>query len=112
MQVTLELGLYFVQLNGSNSALSPVVYGDIALSIKTQYNTITSNNQNIFFNIHHVCLQCTCAGYFSLYKFYVFLFKEIHVCFIFKAVLCRCSTAAVPVTNPTTLGSVAKVVEL
>ena len=40
MQVTLELGLYFIQSNGSNSALSPVVYGDIALSIKTQYNAI------------------------------------------------------------------------
>ena len=43
-----------VQADGFNSALSPVVYGDIALSIKTQYNsnskisssttTIRSNN--------------------------------------------------------------------
>ena len=29
-----------VQPDESNSALSPVVYGDIALSINTQYNTI------------------------------------------------------------------------
>ena len=29
-----------VQLDWLNSALSPVVYGDIALSINTQYNTI------------------------------------------------------------------------
>ena len=29
-----------MQLDGLNSALSPVVYGDIALSINTQYNTI------------------------------------------------------------------------
>ena len=39
MQVTIKLGVYIVQWNGSNSALSPVVYGDIALSIKTEYNT-------------------------------------------------------------------------
>ena len=39
MQVTSELGLYFVQSDGSNSSLSPVVYGDIALSIKKN-NTI------------------------------------------------------------------------
>ena len=29
-----------VQSDGFNSALSPVVYGDIALNINTQYNTI------------------------------------------------------------------------
>ena len=29
-----------MQLDGLNTALSPVVYGDIALSINTQYNTI------------------------------------------------------------------------
>ena len=37
MQVTCELGLYFVQSDGSSSALSPVVYGDIVLSTKTQH---------------------------------------------------------------------------
>ena len=30
-----------MQTDGSNSALSSVVYGDIKLSINTQYNTIT-----------------------------------------------------------------------
>ena len=29
-----------MQLDGLNSVLSPAVYGDIALSINTQYNTI------------------------------------------------------------------------
>ena len=29
-----------MQSDGLNSALSPVVYGDIALSINTQYNTM------------------------------------------------------------------------
>ena len=29
-----------VQLDGLNSVLSPILYGDIALSINTQYNTI------------------------------------------------------------------------
>ena len=29
-----------MQSDGLSSALSPVVYGDIALSTKTQYNTI------------------------------------------------------------------------
>ena len=40
MSVTRELGLYLCSQDGSNSALSPVVHGDIALSINTQYNTI------------------------------------------------------------------------
>ena len=40
MPVTCELGAVSVQLDGFNSALSPVVYGDIVLSINTQYNTI------------------------------------------------------------------------
>ena len=31
-----------MQSDGLNSALSPVVYGDIALSINTQYNTKNS----------------------------------------------------------------------
>ena len=31
-----------MQSDGLNSALSPVVYGDIALSINTQYNTMTT----------------------------------------------------------------------
>ena len=31
-----------MQSDGFNSALSPVVYGDIALSINTQYNTTLS----------------------------------------------------------------------
>ena len=38
-----ELGLYLVQSNGSNSALSPVVYGDIALSIKIKYKIQIQN---------------------------------------------------------------------
>ena len=40
MSVTCELGAVPVQLDGFNSALSPVVYGDIAPSINTKYNTI------------------------------------------------------------------------
>ena len=35
-----------VQSDGSNSALRPVVYGDIALSIKTQYNKIQYKKHN------------------------------------------------------------------
>ena len=38
MSVTSELGAVPVQSDGFNNALSPVVYGDIALSIDTQYN--------------------------------------------------------------------------
>ena len=42
MQVTMSL--YSVQSNGSNRALSPVVYGDIVLSIKNQIQyTIPQN---------------------------------------------------------------------
>ena len=37
-----------MQSDGLNSALSPLVYGDIALSINTHYNTInTINNKRI-----------------------------------------------------------------
>ena len=36
----LEYYIVPVQSDWLNSALSPVVYGDIALSINTQYNTI------------------------------------------------------------------------
>ena len=32
------------QSDGFNSALSPVVYGDIVLSINTQYNTVISQD--------------------------------------------------------------------
>ena len=35
-----------MQSDGLNSALSPVVYGDIALSINTQYNTTTNTSEN------------------------------------------------------------------
>ena len=46
-----------MQSDGFNSALSPVVYGDIALSINTQYNTIQCLT---------VCLSCAIsqANYF------------------------------------------------
>ena len=40
MVSNLRVGLFIVQLDGSYSALSPVVHGDIALSIK--YNTINT----------------------------------------------------------------------
>ena len=39
-----------MQLDGSDTTLSPVVHGDIALSINTQYNTmlyVTQYDQNI-----------------------------------------------------------------
>ena len=37
MSVTCELGAVPVQLDGFNRALSPAVYGEIVLSINTQY---------------------------------------------------------------------------
>ena len=37
----------FGQSNGSYSALSPVVYGDIALSINTNTNTNTNRNEKV-----------------------------------------------------------------
>ena len=40
MSVTCELGLYLC----SQMGLSPVVYGDIVLSINTQYKKIQYNN--------------------------------------------------------------------
>ena len=40
MSVTYELGAVPVQLDGFNSSLNPVVYGDIALSINTQYTKL------------------------------------------------------------------------
>ena len=35
-----------MQSDGFNSALSPVVYGDIALSVNTQYNTNMDRETN------------------------------------------------------------------
>ena len=52
MSVTCELGAVSVQSDWLNSALSPVVYGDIALSINTQYNiTQVYIYYNILYNI-------------------------------------------------------------
>ena len=51
MQVTIELRLYFVQSHGSNSALSSVVYGGIALSINTEYNTNNVDQGMILFTV-------------------------------------------------------------
>ena len=39
MSVTRHLGLYLFSHDGSDSTFSPVVQGDIALSINIQYNT-------------------------------------------------------------------------
>ena len=36
-----------MQSDWLNSALSPIVYGDIALSINTQYNTILNTNMEL-----------------------------------------------------------------
>ena len=45
MSVTCELGLYLCsQMGLIASAFSPVVYGDIALSTNTQYNTISTSH--------------------------------------------------------------------
>ena len=44
-------GLYkgnpLVQLDGSNNALNPVVYGNIALSINTQYNVLVEMSEDL-----------------------------------------------------------------
>ena len=51
MSVTCELGTVPVQSDWLNSALSPVVYGDIALSINTYihtgYKVLSFTNQNM-----------------------------------------------------------------
>ena len=46
----LLVGAVPVQFDWLNSALSPVVYGDIALSINTQYNTIQYLFQQDYLN--------------------------------------------------------------
>ena len=44
-----------MQSDGSNSGLSPVVYGDIELSINTQYNILTKSVcflDHLFLEVH------------------------------------------------------------
>ena len=43
--------MYLCRQDGLNSSLSPVVHGDIVLSINTQYNTIIRLNIFLFFCI-------------------------------------------------------------
>ena len=54
MSVTRELGLYLYSQDGSYSALSPEVYGDIALGINTQHNTIQCGMDRIL--VHEGCM--------------------------------------------------------
>ena len=47
MSVTYGFGAVTVQSDWLNSPLSPVVYGDIAQSINTQYNTLKNCKMNL-----------------------------------------------------------------
>ena len=61
MSVSCELGLYLCSQIGFNSALSPVVYGDIALSINTHYTTIVPVLSINVAVLLFVCFLCVCV---------------------------------------------------
>ena len=80
MSVTCELGAVPVQSDGFNSALSPVVYGDIMLSINTLYNTILKVCGDFFKRV----LSSTVCRHSLRCHIYIFVFCEI-----FTGSLCR-----------------------
>ena len=74
-----------MQSDGYNSALSPVVYGDIALSINTHYITLSIiENPLLDYQIQTVVVDC--CYYRLINVFYFFLGKK---CQDFKLILLK-----------------------